>query len=276
LARVGSTRYQVQKILQQHNGIGSSKKNSRESSGLTGENGHAVSNQFHSYASIDSVRSTLYNLGQYARQEHGVKNMSHINVVIVKEWLKDRDVVYNSASNDLSELRKVSEHLGISKEDIKEIRTHAQQECRTSQKETRAYTKLDKVQIAERSSITYQLMERYGLRIAEASHINISKQLNGNTLTVSSKGGKIITKELSPSLVSKIMQNAQNGVLSQTYDTFSKDLNDAVENVGMKYNGTHGLRHSYAQRRLSEGAKLSEVSVEMGHTREEITLVYLR
>ena len=276
MARVGSTRYQVQKILQQHNGIGSSKKDSRETSGLTGENGHTVSNQFHSYASIDSARSTLYNLGQYARTEHGVKDMSKINSNIVKEWLKDRDVVYNSASNDLSELRKVHEHLGISKEDIKEIRTHAKQECRTSSKETRAYQKLSKVRIAERSAVTYELMERHGLRIAEASHINIAKQLHGNTLTVSAKGGKIIQKELTPSLVSKIIQNAQNGILSQTYETFSKDLKDAVENVGMKYNGTHGLRHSYAQRRLSEGAKLSEVSEEMGHTREEITLTYLR
>jgi len=276
MARVGSTRYQVQQILKQHNGIGKSKAATRAESGITGENGHAVSNQFHSYASMDSARSTLYNLGQYARQEHGIKDMSKIDAKIVTEWIKDRDVVYGSASNDLSELRKVHEHLNISTEDIKQVREIARQECRTSSKETRAYTKLDRVQISERSSVVYELMKTHGLRVAEASHINISKQLNQNTLTVQGKGGKIIEKELTPTLVSKIREIAQNGVFHQSYDTFAKDLQNAIESAGMKYNGTHGLRHSYAQQRLEEGATLAEVSAEMGHVREEITLVYLR
>ena len=42
------------------------------------------------------------------------------------------------------------------------------------------------------------------------------------------------------------------------------------------YNGTHGMRHSYAQEQLSKGLSKAEVSAELGHVREEITNIYLR
>ena len=48
-----------------------------------------------------------------------------------------------------------------------------------------------------------------------------------------------------------------------------------IEKSGQKYNGTHGIRHSYAQKMLETHSK-AEVSKELGHTREEITDTYLR
>jgi len=49
-----------------------------------------------------------------------------------------------------------------------------------------------------------------------------------------------------------------------------------LEKVGNKYNGTHGLRHSFAQDKLEEGYTKGQVSEMMGHVREDITDVYLR
>ena len=52
MARLGSVKYQVSQILQKINGIGTSKKESREHSGAKSlESGHKVSDKVHSYKS---------------------------------------------------------------------------------------------------------------------------------------------------------------------------------------------------------------------------------
>lgn len=58
----------------------------------------------------------------------------------------------------------------------------------------------------------------------------------------------------------------------------------AAESTGQNYTGSHGLRHNFAQNRMEQlqadgvayRIALTQVSVEMGHFREDITLHYLR
>ena len=57
--------------------------------------------------------------------------------------------------------------------------------------------------------------------------------------------------------------------------TYSRDLQKKIEESGQKYNGAHGIRHSYAQKMMETNSK-AEVSQEMGHSRAEITDTYLR
>ena len=279
MARVGSVNHQVAKIIKAHNGIRVSKLERRNESGLKAENGHKVSDLFHSYKSLDNARADLSNLGKYAWKELGIKNMSNIGIEGIKEWINSKNITYNTASNYLSEINKVHEHLGISKEEVKELRVDLKKNLpRATElaKKTRAYNSLDKVSMSEKSQIAFELQRDYGLRVKEATHINLARQLHENTLIYSQKGGKSSEIKLSPTLVSKIKENAVNGKYELNYKTYSRELKEKIEKTGQKYNGTHGIRHSYAQSQLVAGATKQEVSEAMGHTREEITNTYLR
>jgi len=279
VARVGSVNHQVGKIIKAHNGIGQSKLENRNTSGLKAENGHKVSDKFHSYKSLDNARADLKNLGNFVKDELGIKDMSKIGVEGIKEWINSKDITYNTASNYLSEINKVHEHLGVSKEEVKELRAELKQNLqRTTDiaKQTRAYKHLDKVQLSDKSQIAFQLQRDYGLRAKEATHINLQRQLNGNTLSYQQKGGKLSEIKLNHTLASKIKENAVNGKYELNYKTYSRELQKEIEKTGQKFNGTHGIRHSFAQNKLEEGYSKQEVSEMMGHTREEITNTYLR
>ncbi len=279
MARAGSIAYQVAKIIKAHNGIGQSKLKSRENSGILSEGNQKVSDKFHSYKSLDNARRGLMNLGKYAKDEFGIKNMQEISQEVIKAWLEQKELNYHSASNHLSDIAKVHEHFSISKEQIKEIR---QEFKKTLDKkgqlaqQSRAYKNLDKISLTPKNDIAFQLQRDYGLRVSEATHININKQLNGNILSVQGKGGKIVEKQLTPTLVSKIKENAVEGKYEVSNQVYARELKKAIEKTGQKYNGTHGIRHSYAQSKLEEGYSKQEVSEMMGHNREEITLIYLR
>jgi len=279
MARIGSTNHQVGIILKQHNGIRESKLESRNESGLFAENGHKVSDKFHSYKSLDNVRNNLKNLGNYAKSEFGVKDMSKINQEIVSSWIRDKNITYNTASNYLSELNKIHEHLNISKDEVKSLRTELKTELtRTTNlaTDTRAYKNLDKIQLNDKSQVAFELQRDHGLRMSASTHINIDKQLNGTTLSYREKGGKVSEKELSNSLANRIRENSVNGKYELSNNTYRDQLKKEIENSGQVYNGTHGIRHTYAHNQLEAGATKQEVSEMMGHTRAEITNVYLR
>ena len=130
--------------------------------------------------------------------------------------------------------------------------------------------------LSDKAQIAFELQRDYGLRVKEATHINLQRQLNQNTLLYAQKGGKMSEITLNPTLVSKIKENALNGRYELNYRTYSRELKIEIEKTGQKFNGTHGIRHTYAQTQLEAGATKQEVSEAMGHTREEITNVYLR
>ena len=281
MPRAGSIAYQVSKIIKAHNGVGQSKAETRENSGLLAENNHKVSDKFHSYKSLDNARRDLMNLGRFAKEEFGVKDMRLIDQEIVREWIYQKDVTARTASNYLSEIMKVREHFSIKAEEIADLRQEFHknlEKTREKAKMTRSYKNLDKVRdiIKDRSKIAYELQYKHGLRVKEATHINLNKQMTGNVLQVQAKGGKPVIVELSKKLEKEIREAAKNGIYEVNRSTYSRDLKSAVEAVGNKWNGTHGMRHSYAQSKLEDGYTKAQVSEAMGHVREEITNVYLR
>ncbi len=280
MARVGSVIFQVSKIIKAHNGIGISKLKRRNESGKIAESGHKVSDLFHSYKSLDNARNDLINLGNFAKKEFDVKNMGDIDIEIISSWLESKNIIYRTASNYLSEINKIVEHLSVSKEEVKELRRVLKEKFETKGKlaqQTRAYKNLDKIVLPQRSQPAFELQRNYGLRVKEAIHINIPRQLiSGNILKYNQKGGKESEVEISKKLKEDIIKNSKNNIYSVNYKTYTRDLKQAIEQTGQKYNGTHGIRHSFAQKKLEEGATKKEVSAAMGHVREEITDVYLR
>lgn len=277
MARAGSINHQVGEIIKAHNGIGQSKLESRHNSGLvSAESGHKVSDKFHSYKSLDNARNDLKNLGNHAKNEFNIKDMRQINIEVVKNWIQSKNITYNTASNYLSEINKIHEHLSVTREEIRELRAELKTELRTSELQSRAYKDLEKIYLPQQSQPAFELQRDYGLRMSAATHINISKQLDGNTLIYQEKGGKWSEKELTNDLVLKIKENALNGKYEVSNNTYREHLQKAIEKTGQIYNGTHGIRHTYAQRELEAGKSKQEVSESMGHTREEITNTYLR
>jgi integrase len=277
MAKLGSIKYQIGRVIKAHNGIGESKLQSRNESKLQGENGHNVSDKFHSYKSIDNARNNLNNLGQFAKEKFGIKDISKIDKEVIKSWIQDKNITYNTASNYFSELNKVSEHFGFKREDIKELREEFKTELRENILTSRAYKGLEKIELKDpRAQISFELQRNYGLRVKEATHINLKNLDENNILTYKQKGGMESQKEISKKLADKIRENAKNGKFEISKSTYSRYLKKEIEATGQKYNGTHGIRHAYAQNLLRKGYTKAEVSKEMGHTREEITNVYLR
>ena len=276
MARLGSVKYQVSQILQKVNGIGTSKKENREQSGVKSlESGHKVSDKVHSFKSLENLRNDLTNLANFAKEEFQIKDIKEINIDIVSSWIESKNINYNTASNYLSELNKVSDHFNFAKEEIKDLRADLKKDLPKTVLETRAYKNLEKIELKDKHQVAFVLQRDYGLRVNASTHIDLNKQLNGNTLTYREKGGKLSQKELNPNLAQKIRENAAEGKYEVNKRTYARDFQREIEKSGQQYNGTHGIRHTYAQKMLENHSK-AEVSKELGHTREEITDTYLR
>jgi integrase len=276
MARLGSIKYQVSQILQKVNGIGMSKKETREQSGVKSlESGHKVSDKVHSFKSMENLKNDLTNLASFAKNEFQLQDIKEINIDIVSSWIESKNISYKTASNYFSELNKVSDHFNFTKEQIKDLRADLKKELPKAELETRAYKNLEKLELKDKNQVVFELQRDYGLRVNASTHIDLNKQLNGNTLTFREKGGKLSQKELNPTLAQKIKENAVEGKYEVNKRTYARDLQKKIEESGQKYNGTHGIRHSYAQKMLETHSK-AEVSKELGHAREEITDTYLR
>ena len=276
MARLGSVKYQVSQILQKVNAIGTSKKETRDQSGVKSlESGHKISDKVHSFKSLENLKNDLTNLANFAKTEFKIQDIKAINIDIVSSWIASKNIGYSTASNYMSELNKVSDHFNFTKEQIKDLRADLKKELPKAELETRAYKNLEKIELKEKHQVAFELQRDYGLRVNASTHINLEKQLNGNTLTFREKGGKLSQKELSPNLAQKIRENSIQGKYEINKRTYARDFQKQIEKSGQKYNGTHGIRHTYAQKMLETHSK-AEVSQELGHTREEITDTYLR
>ena len=221
------------------------------------------------------MRNDLTNLANYAKAEFQIRDIKELNIDIVGAWIDSKNISYNSASNYMSELNKVSDHFNFTKEEIKDLRADLKKELPKAVLETRAYKNLEKIELNPKHQAAFELQRDHGLRVNASTHIDLNKQLNGNTLTYREKGGKLGKKELNPTLAQKIKENAVDGKYEVNKRIYSRDLQKKIEESGQKYNGTHGIRHTYAQKILENHSK-AEVSQERGHSREEITDTYLR
>jgi len=285
MARVQSIGYQVNQIIKEINGIRESKKENRANSDKIGENGHKVSTKVHSYKSLDNIRNDLTNLGKFAKKEFGIKELKNIDKEVVKSWIESKNITYSTATNYFSELNKVNDFLNISREDIKELRSYFKEQlpAKTNRAvESRAYSQklLEKVKLGPKSNIAFRLQKDYGLRLKEATHINLNRQLkdpSNNILEIQGKGGKKIEIKIDNQLMQDIKAQAnEKGVFSVNQTTYSEALKEQILRNGGEWKGTHGLRHSFAQNKLEQGYTKEEVSQAMGHNREEITDTYLR
>lgn len=155
---------------------------------------------------------------------------------------------------------------------------------------TRAYADPHAIVAAmpdERLQLCASMQLNHGLRIADATKINTHNiSADDKFLTVkNSKNGQDITVALRPGEADHIRALADgNGMVAVKQSEYRAALSKACTDTGQDYNGSHGLRHNYAQNRMdaltSSGMSytkaLDTVASEMGHHRAEITHTYLR
>ena len=277
MAKLGSVKYQARPILAAVNGKGISKKETREHSDITGENNKPVSNLVHSTKSMKNLRNELNNLGNFAKKYHSVKDITLIDIDIIRNWIEHKgNIGYRTASNYLSNINKIADFLSVDKADVKILRNDLKFKLSEPNYGSRAYKKLEEMQLRdEKSQLVFELQREYGLRVTAASHINIDKQFDNATFTYSEKGGMKNTRQFPMELIDRIKKLSVNGRFDVPYNTYRLHLKTVIEADNQVFNGTHGIRHSWAQRELKYRSP-SEVAKDMGHSREYIIRTYLR
>lgn len=285
----------VSQIIHNHNSIGISKSDSAKNSEIIGAHGQKTSENLHSIKYMLNSRNELTNLAIFAKEYYNLK-IHQINIKTIKTWLQSKDISKDTASTYIAEIARFSnEFKNLSREAIINIRGEQfYKDLRVAEQEPRAYNvnKIDINLMKDTIQISYELQRDYGLRISEATSILIRNDTlqikniytkadvglypNQNMLIYSGKSGKIGEKELTPTLTSKIVENASQGKFEINNRTYARHLEKAIKKSGQEYNGTHGLRHSYAQNQLRAGAPKADVSKEMNHEREDIINTYLR
>jgi hypothetical protein len=300
----GSPKYQISQIYNESGikQIGQSKHVAKAAAREGGARTWAEIGQkvgIHSYKTADAYRETWKRCLEHARAESGLKDITKMEGRHVESYLKsvaERGCSHATFSQYCAALNKLDQALNLYSEkhdlgksyDLALGVTSARDFGTNLQKfeGSRAYDRpadLVAAVPAGKHQLAALIQYETGVRINEVGHIR-PDQLRGNELDVQGKGGKQLTKTLTPETAAQLRGELERGSFQIDKDNYRDDLKAAAAQTGQDYNGSHGLRWNYAQEqikaRCSEGTPyyqaLGEVSREMGHERPDITEHYLR
>lgn len=290
-----SGKFIISRLMQKLDGIGVSKSASRAKSSIKGQNGHNISTQAHSIKSIQNARTIATQYVQYLQENYGKKIYSRINSDTVREFLKFKatQVSGGTLNTYISTAAKLADgfnKLGIKNIDrvhITNLRTELKKEGvnLTKDHHDRSYSEKQIQNMRDYIQTTpyllsFDLQVEAGLRADDA--LNSSKWIihSNNTITVegSKNGLSYTTKVLPSNLVNRATEAKKSG-FKANYSDYRTRLKQAGADEG-----SHGLRYSFAQNRYEELKQegytnleaRAQVSIEMGHSRDEITLHYLK
>ena len=309
----GSVAYQVQVIYECVAEIGSSKHELKDVARSNGaKTWHQIGKQLGvvSYSTADAYRDVWRQALKFAKEHFKINDIEKLSGEHLKAFLfnkNDSNVAHATHSQYAAALEKLevalnrfAVHNKTGREydfssDIKEARYDAKKLERFDR--SRAYAKPDYLVQSVKSDL-FQLaaaiQRESGARISEANHIN-SKQLRGvkadiytgkamGWIHVEGKGGKEREIAVSLDTYARLQQTLSKGRFEFDKDAYRKALEKAAKRTDQSYEGSHGLRWSWAQERhavlqqhgLTYEQTLSRISKEMGHKRGDITEHYLR
>jgi hypothetical protein len=278
-------------LMSNANGIGTSKTESRNNSRVVGQNGHNISTKAHSISAIQNLRTVATQYINYVNENYEGRVLQNITPETVRDFIdyKMESLADSSINTYISELGKIADNLqelgynGISRKEIVSYREDLGLE-RTH--ENRAYDQAEQIveNMLENTpyGLSAELQLEAGLRVDDALNSQKWSINEDNTLTISgSKGGiEYQTAPLSDNLIEKVKE-----AIEQEYKGNYTEYRETLkENTAENWNGTHGLRYNFAQNRMGELQEqglnyheaLAQTSLELGHSREEITLHYLK
>jgi len=296
----GNISYQVHQVFSTIIKFGESKheaKNEAREAGARTWHQIGKNLDIYSYSSADSYRDVAKEAFSYIKQNFGVKDITKIQSEHIQSYLEHK-IEENIKYSSFQKYAAACEKLQVALErytnqkydfDLKEVRELAQNVLVKTDAH-RAYDNPQKVINAIENS-TYRIIAQAqlesGARVHELNHLKISQFKENGSIEVQGKGGKIrdleLSKETYDSLKS-LVENSQDKKLVFNTDSYRNELKAACEKSQQQYQGTHGLRWSYAQSmfvKLQQQGKtyeqtLSIVSQKMGHERSDITEHYLR
>ncbi|WP_373072065.1 hypothetical protein [Sulfurimonas sp.] len=297
----GSINNQANQLWKVSDGIGVSKKDSRENSGISAMSGHKMSYKIHSLRSKQEFIRISKELLTYAKTVYGIKDMQQINNQVVSTFITDKiedGILRDSLSSYISLLQKVQINLDkmpkkidahnnlYSIDKLKELRVEIDKHAVSSKHVNKAYTNPNSIvsSVEGDLKIAAQLQVQNGLRVHEATRIKSNNMLGKNTIHVQGKGGFTRDVRVEPKLYKEIEKHINKyGSYNIEYRNYYNELKNAVSLNNEKWNGTHGLRYNYAQRKMAEYQRempyrsaLQKVSFELGHKRADITKHYLK
>lgn len=310
----GSVVYQVQQVFQAVNEIGASKHAAKEEARAEGAaTWHQVGKELgvYSYSTADAYRDVWRACLGFAKENLGIKDIEKLSGEAVRAFLDskiDQGVAratfgqYAAACEKLEvALNRFSEQHSTGREyqfssDIQAARDAAVSLERFEG--SRAYADPDRLVQAvagERYNLAAALQREGGARISEINHVNHGQLqgLRGDRHTgelkgwvhVEGKGGKEREIGVSPATYARLEKAVAAGTRFEfDKDAYRVELKQAAARTGQEYEGSHGLRWSWAQERHAElqergmtyEQSLTQVSQEMGHERGDITEHYLR
>ena len=311
----GNVRWQVQQLYSSLAAIGASKhaaKSAAYSNGAKTQAEVAKITGIHSYATADAYRDVWRAVGEFARSEYGIRDMEKLTGQHAAAWLESKinDGIaratfdkYAAATSKLeaalNRYSEINEKGNKYDFNLKDVRSLGIKELGTRNHEPRAYA--DPISMLSRldsqHSLAANIQLEGGARVKEASQIK-AEQLHGihadkitgemkGQISVVGKGGKARVIQVSPNTYNNLKNaiNASGGVYKAgDYKEYLSSLKHAANETKQDYSGTHGLRWTYAQGRMSElqqngmsyEESLHQVSNEMGHDRSDITEHYLK
>ena len=259
--------------------------------------------------SLDQVANQLFDLGY--RQMKGAKSLKEKHVLaLVKHW-KETEVTAATIKNRMSHLRWVAKHVGLPHLVQRDNDGYGIEKRQYSTNVDKAvvFEAAKLAAIEDRHVQVSALLQRdFGLRREEAMKFQISYADKGDRIALKeswTKGGRAreipVRTDTQRETLARVLALSPLGSLipaSRSYVQHLKIFEREMANVGL--GRTHGARHLYAQQRYEEltgwkspaagGSKSRElsdldrtqdqsarltISRELGHEREQITVVYL-
>jgi integrase len=250
----------------------------------------------YSYATADSYRDIAKEAFAFAKENYNIKDITKLESQHINAFLESKveaNVKYSTFQKYAAAMEKLELALSrfTGKEynfDLSETRELAQQILQKTDAH-RAYENPKAVINAIENS-TYRTLAQAqlesGARVSELNHLKLS-QFKENTIQVQGKGGKIRELELSKQTYNELKSlvlSSENQKLTFNTDAYRNELKNACKATNQEYQGTHGLRWSYAQSKFNElqqqgktyEQSLSIVSERLGHQRPDITEHYLK
>lgn len=238
---------------------------------------------------------------QYFKEEYGIKSTAKIQPKHFRAFAYDaidRGITLNSYNTYMAAMGKYGVVLNSANKTpknfqaaIKETRPVAKEEL-PQKEQSRAYENPEHLHrnLSPDHKLIAQLQTEIGARVSEVLDVKYGRNLivDGDKTFVkltNTKGGRIRTQEVKGDLAQRLRDRiTPQTPLKSDYKSYVKELRKSSRIEDIPYNGTHGFRWNYAQRRAEElhdkgvspEEMLQTIALELGHSRASISLHYLR
>ena len=289
----------IKAVMKQANGIGESKSKARAKSSVKGQSGHTVSTKAHSIKSIQNLRSVTTQYIHYLKEKHGSRVVGHISKETMREFLLSKNISGGSLNTYISTMAKVADNLNkigihsVERKEVHSIRTELKENGINLQKhhtnrapDPRTIPVIIKnVEESSPFGLSTKLQAYTGMRIDDATNASKWRLNDDNTIhiTQSKNGLNYTTVQIDDKLAQEVRAAIAEGYKIDKTE-YAQVLKEVVEKTGQEFQGSHSMRYAFAQSRYTglkkeyaytHGEAMSQVSLEMGHSRAEITLTYL-